>query len=153
MWQYQNTDEMYVGRFDSDDYIQHGKYLRKYVGKSGKMVYIYPKKNNEKGKLKVESKMGYNDGKGTYQHYTEIYNDKTKNGISLFRGSNAGDHKYAGISIGAPKSNYAYKEKTVNLGKNKKIYVHNDNGTLNIEFHSNKKKKGQNAVSKVLKKK
>lgn len=152
MWKYQNTDDMYIGRFDKNsDYLEHSKYLRKYLSKTGKMVYVYNKtKNNKNGKIKVDSKMNYNDGKGTYQHSTEIYNDKTGNGISLFKGSNK-DHKYAGISIGTPKENYKYKEKTFKIG-NKSLHFHNDNGTLNIEFHSDKKKKGKNAVSKALKK-
>lgn len=136
MWKYNYTNEMYDGKSE----LYHSKYLRKYMAKSGKMVYVYPNRlKNNKGKIKVDSKTNYNDGKGNYQHSTEIYNDKTKNGIGLFRGSNK-DHKYAGISIGAPKENYKYKEKQIKIG-NKTLYIHNDNGTFNAEIHSKRKNK------------
>jgi len=37
MWQYQNTDNMYIGRFDDKNNIEHSfKYIKKYIGKKEK---------------------------------------------------------------------------------------------------------------------
>lgn len=156
MWKYQNTDDMYIGRFNPNEkHIMHYKYLRRYVGKNGKMVYVYPKR--QKSNIKIESKTAFNNGPRDNQHYTEIYNDKTRNGVSFVSGSNKKD-KYVGISVGVPKDNYNYKEKSVKVGKYT-LNVDNDNGTFNASLHKDhddKKKKstlGKSILSKLFSKK
>ena len=154
MWQYQNTDELYHNEawtynymgVDNSFYLQHYKYLKRIKLPNGKWRYIYnrPKnknKNKNNGKIKIDANQGWNEGKYDNQKYTEIYNDKTKAGITIGKGSNK-DNKYAFLSVGTPKDVKEYKEKSIRVGKYQ-LHMDNENGTFNVSVHKDHKKKKQ----------
>lgn len=117
MWQYRNTDEIY------NDELYHYKYVRKYMGKGGKPVYIYQNTKSSKNK-----------------------NITATTGQSVHG-------KYAQVEIGKAKDNWTYddlKEKKIKIGKATFSYS-NETGTHNFRVDvdkDNKKKKKEKRISK-----
>lgn len=137
MWTYNYTippDELY-----------HSKYLRKYMGKSGKMVYVYKEKGHAGSK-----ESGFSD------NYTDYKDKKGNTLLSTGKGYNSENNfKYVNIGKGAnSRDDYKYVSKSFNLGK-KKITIDNDEGRLNILVSEKKNKKnvskGQRLVSRYSK--
>lgn len=135
MWEYNYTP--------SPEEIYHSKYLRKYMGKNGKMVYVYKGHAENKQSGYSENYRDYNDRNGktfltTSKGHNNENNFKT---VSIGRGANS-------------RNDYKYKQKSFNLGK-KKITIDNDEGRLNVAVYEkrNKKKinKGRKKASKYLK--
>jgi hypothetical protein len=126
MWQYQSTDELY-----------HGKYLRKYLGKNGKYIYVYPKYNN------------HDDGINKQQSLS--IDTKNGNNITLVKGSNK-ENSYKGISFGKIKDVNKYKETNKKIG-NLNINYNNENGQHNITISKeNRKNRGKKAIDNIIKK-
>lgn len=144
MWQYQKTEDMFAGRFNqNEDHLEHSyKYLRKYMGKNGKMVYVYQK---------IKKNLNTN----------KIYQKNIKAGNTQVTVGQSKKSKYAALDIGKPKDNWTYdqyKEKKVKIGKTT-FTASNETGTLNlrVDVDNNKKKKraatGKSIISKIFKKK
>lgn len=146
MWKYNKTDDIYTGRFDRNDkYIEHGrtfKYIRKYMGKNGKWIYVYQKVKKANSTNKI------------YQKTV-----KSKSGNTQVTVGNSKNSKYASVDLGKPKKDWTYddyKEKKVKVGKTT-FTANNETGTLNlrVDIDNNKKKRaasGKSIISKLFKK-
>lgn len=148
MWQYHNTDEMYVGRFNkNEEHLEHGrtyKYIRKYMSKNGKWVYVYQKVKKAANTNKI------------YQKTV-----KTKSGNANVTYGNSKYSKYANLEVGKPKDNWTYddyKEKKIKVGRTT-VTASNETGTFNLRVdvdHKKKKKRaasGKSIISKLFGKK
>ncbi len=124
------------------DELMHSKYLRKYMGKSGKMIYVY----------KDSSK----DPKNDFQtKWKDFKNKKGETLLTTEKGHNK-KRNFTGVSIGKgakSKKDYKYYSKSIKLGK-KELSIDNDEGRLNVYIFTQRKKnqinKGRNAVKKYL---
>lgn len=124
------------------DELYHSKYLRKYMGKSGKMIYVY--KNSSK-----DTKNGYQS------KWTDFENKKGETLLTTEKGHNK-KNNFTGVSIGKgakSRNDYKYRSGSIKLGK-KEITIDNDNGKLNIYVFTKRKKKqidkGRSIAKKYL---
>lgn len=134
--------EVYDGRsaLNSQE-LYHSKYLRKYMGKNGKMIYVY---KNTAGNYRKD---GFED------HYTNFNNQKGETLLTTSKGRNT-KNNFVGVSIGKgakSRKDYKYRSGSIKLGKTK-ITIDNDEGRLNIYAYTQKKQKQINKGSKAVKK-
>lgn len=122
------------------DELYHSKYLRKYMGKSGKMIYVY--KNSSK-----------NDKNGFQTKWTDFKNKKGEALLTTEKGHNK-KNNFKGVSIGkGAKSakDYKYFSGSLKIGK-KEITIDNDTGRLNVYVFTKRKRKQVNKGRSIAKK-
>lgn len=122
MWKYQDTDDMY------NNELYHSKYIRKYIGKSGKPVYVY------QDRKKIDN-VSVTKGQSKDTKYTQLEIGKAKDNWTYDK----------------------LKEKKVKIGNTTFSYS-NETGTHNFRIDVDNKKKekrisrGKSIIEKYLKK-